>query len=453
MPNANSTEQNAYSNMNNIETEQALLGSILLDFSSMNTVAEYVKQDYFYLPQHKTIFSVMMAMFANNANHVDPIVIADALVKEGHYDEVGGKEYLVTLQDSVPSAANAEEYAKIVREQYYLRRLYDVSQDIMNQASEGVDANGLLDYAEKSIYDIRSDNDSGGLKKLSDIISGDVFENLSNLQGADADKYRAISTGFDTLDHYIIGLYRSNLIILGGRPGAGKTALALNIARNICVNSKKKCAYFNLEMRDDEVAERLLAYQAEIPSDKIKSGALEVEDWRRISDALTFYRDADIFIDDTPNITVPEIKARVRRHKDIDVVIVDYLGLIQPTVRADNRVQEVQEITRSLKIMAKDLDVPVICCAQLNRNSVKSKDTTPQLSDLRESGSIEQDADIVLLISENKPESADEEGDEPSNTIRLSVAKNRHGSTGNIDLLYEKEFSRFRAIDKTERYE
>ncbi|MCD7723110.1 MAG: replicative DNA helicase [Clostridiales bacterium] len=455
----NEDNQSLFGQPYSAEAEQAVLGSILIDFSCMNVVTDHIKQDYFYLPQHRVIYACMLSMFMGSSKQIDPIVIADELVKQGHYDASGGREYLVTLRDSVPSAANAEAYAKIIEEQYYLRTLMTLSQNIINRASGGTDANELLNFAEQSIYDIRRDKEIGGLKKVSDVIINDVYDRLGKLTGDDAEQYKAIPTGFGTLDKYITGFNKSDLIIIGARPGMGKTSFALNLAHNVCVSAKKKCAFFCLEMTREQLAERLLASQSGVSSQKIRTGELSNDEWVRLGYATGVYNNVELYLDDTSFITVPEIKSRVRRAKDIDVVIVDYLGLIQSAVKKDNRVQEVQEITRSLKMLAKDLNIPVICCAQLSRNSVaRGKSSRPQLSDLRESGSIEQDADIVLFLYNKsidvvQDEADSDDEDENPDSTQLIIAKNRHGATGVVEMIFDREFTRFKAIDSNENYD
>ncbi len=458
MPNEDNLYSQSYQPYN-AEAEQSVLGCILNDFNCMNVVTDHVKQDYFYLPQHRIIYSCMLSMYMGSAKQIDPVIIADELVKQGQYDGTGGREYLLTLRDCVPSSVNAEAYAKIVEEQYYLRCLMSLSQDIINKATEGSDANDLLNFAEQSIYDIRQNKETGGLRKISDIIINDVYDRLGKLTGDNAEQYKAVPTGYNSLDKYITGLNKADLIILGARPGMGKTSFALNIAHNVCVHGKKKCAFFCLEMTKEQLAERLLASQSGISSQKIRTGELNNDEWVRLGHATGIFNNVELYFDDTSFITVPEIKSRVRRHRDIDVVIVDYLGLIQPAVRKENRVQEVQEITRSLKLMAKDLNIPVICCAQLSRNSVtRGKASRPQLSDLRESGSIEQDADIVLFLYNKsidivQGESDIDDEDENPDATQLIIAKNRHGATGVVDMIFDREFTRFKVIDSSELHE
>ncbi|MCC8016706.1 MAG: replicative DNA helicase [Clostridiales bacterium] len=437
-----------------LEAEQAVLGSILIDSDCMEEVVTIIKQEYFYLPQHRVIFGSMMSMFTGSKAKIDPVVIADALVKEGQYDVSGGREYLVALKDSVPSTANVATYAKIVEEQYFLRALIITSQQIIEQASGGgSEASVILDSAEQKIYDIRRGKDVNGPKKVSDVIINDVYDRLHKLTGEEKEQFRAIPSGFGMLDKYITGLNKSDLILIGARPAMGKTSFALNLAQNVSMLAKKKCVFFSLEMTKEQLAERLLSSRAGVPSQKLRTGELSDDEWVRLGNAAGEYEEVELYLDDASNTTVPEIKSKVRRLKNVDIVIIDYLGLIQSAVRKENRVQEVSEITRNLKMMAKDLNIPVVCCAQLSRGTEgRGKSHKPQLSDLRESGSIEQDADIVMFLYREdyyrNEQDEDKQDDIDANSTELIVAKNRHGATGSIEMTFDKEFTRFRSIEK-----
>ncbi|MDE6385145.1 MAG: replicative DNA helicase, partial [Eubacterium sp.] len=393
-------------------------------------------------------------MYTGSKAKMDPVVIGDDRAKEGQYDVAGGREYLLTLKDSVPSTANVETYAKIVEEQYFLRTLIVTSQEIIEQATGGgADANMLLDSAEQKIYDIRQGRDVTGPRKVSDVIINGVYDRLYKLTGEEKDQFKAIPSGFGMLDKYITGLNKSDFILVGARPAMGKTSFALNLAQNVTMLAKKKCIFFSLEMTKEQLAERLLAAHAGVPSNKLRTGELTDDEWIRLGNATGDYEDVELYLDDTSSITVPEIKSRVRRLKNVDIIIIDYLGLIQSATHKENRVQEVSEITRNLKMLAKDLNIPVICCAQLSRGTEgRGKSHKPQLSDLRESGSIEQDADIVMFLYREdyyRNEVDEDKQDEvDANLTELIVAKNRHGATGTIEMTFDKEFTRFRSIDK-----
>ncbi|MCM1114379.1 MAG: replicative DNA helicase [Clostridium sp.] len=437
----------------NLEAEQSVLGSILIEPSCMEAAAE-LSTDAFYLPHHKAIFGAMSLLNAQSKS-IDPVIIADALVKEGLYDTAGGRDYLMQLAQSVPSTANIEYYVKIVKEQYYLRSLVTVSSDIIDLATAGeTDASIILDRAEQMIYGIRQGREKNDPTKLSEVIINDVYQRLNQITGEDKDKYKGIPSGFGMLDKYITGLNKSDLILIGARPAMGKTSFALNLAQNISMNARKKCIVFSLEMTKEQLGERLLSAQAGVESQKLKTGELTNEEWVRLGNAAGQFNDVELYLDDTSSITVPEIKSKIRKLRNVDCIIIDYLGLISSATKKENRVQEVSEITRNLKMMAKDLNIPVICCAQLSRGTEgHGKNHKPQLADLRESGSIEQDADIVLFLYREdyyrNDVSEDKQDEIDANKTELIVAKNRHGAVGSIELTFDKEFTRFRSIDKS----
>ena len=414
----------------NLEAEQSVLGCILLNSGCMEEVLMHLKAESFYLPQHRAIFGAMLSMYTSSQANIDPVLIADVLAKEGHYDV-------------------------IVKEQFYLRTLIQTAREIMDDAASGEgDASSILDAAEQKIYDIRQGKDTGGPTKVSEVIVNGVYDRLGKLTGEDKEKYKGIPTGFGLLDTYITGLNKSDFILIGARPAMGKTSFALNLASNVSMMARKKCVFFSLEMTKEQLAERLLASQAGVPSHKLRTGELDNDEWVRLGKAAGQFNDVELYLDDTSSITVPEIKSRVRRMKDVDVIMIDYLGLIKSATRKENRVQEVSEITRQLKMLAKDLMIPVICCAQLARSTEgRGKSHKPQLSDLRESGSIEQDADIVMFLYREdyyrSEVDEDKQDDIDENHTELIVAKNRHGATGTIEMTFDKEFTRFRAVDKT----
>ena len=435
------------------DAEQAVLGSILVENKCMDVVSGIIKSDYFYLPAHRAIYTSMLTMFMGNNSAIDPVIIADALTRENLYDETGGRKYLVQLAESVPSTANVENYANIVREKYYLRRLIEVSRKITDEAlSVQGGADLILDSAEQMIYDIRQGKDTNAPTKVSKVIFDDVITKLEQLSGEDKDKYKGISTGFFNLDKCITGLNKNDLILIGARPAMGKTSFALNLAHNVTMKAKKKCVFFCLEMTKMQLAERLLASQAGINAKKFRTGDLTREEWVQLGNAAEMFEDVELYIDDTSSITVPEIKSKVRRLRNVDVIIVDYLGLVQGATKTESRVQEVSQITRSLKMLAKDLSIPVVVCAQLSRATEgRGKSHRPQLADLRESGSIEQDADIVLFLYREKYYENDknEDSDEIDNSLtELIVAKNRHGEVGTVKLAFDSEFTRFRAVEE-----
>ncbi len=433
-----------------VEAEQSVLGSIIIDPESITQIATQIKPEYFYLPQHREIYKTLENMF-QLSHTIDYVTLLERLKNSGTYDEAGGKAYITQLAQMVPSSANITTYAAILRERYYIRSLILAAQNIIKDANENiVDSGRLLDSAEQRIFEIRQGRDVSGLTHIKEVIEGETYERLTKITDPETkDDYIGIPTGISDLDKVITGLNKSDLIIVGARPGMGKTSFALNIARNVALKGKK-VAFFSLEMTRDQIAQRLLSNEASIPSTKLRTGELTPEEWTRLGNAGQHLSNADIFVDETSGITVPEMKAKLLRNK-VDVVIIDYLGLMQSAKRTENRVQEVSDITRNLKIMAKDLKVPVIACAQLSRGTeTKGKSHRPALSDLRESGSIEQDADIVLfLYRETYYDNEKNDGEERSdpNKAECIVAKNRHGELSTIDLHWDGQFTRFASQD------
>ena len=438
-----------------MEAEQAVLGSILMDPSCLTLIqSKGFLTEYFYRKEHKAIFNAMLKIETMGGN-IDPLLVLEHLKKENIYDDAAGKQYLFQLAESVPSTANVEAYAKIVKEKYYIRTLIDVSENILKDASEGAaTADVLLDSAEQKIYDIRQGRNTGEASRLSDIITDKVYDRLNKLNSEDREKYLGFTTGFSDLDRVTSGLNKSDLIIVGARPAMGKTSFALNIARNVAVIAKKKVLFFSLEMTKEQLAQRVISTEARIKGIKMRTGLLDENDWMRLSGATAALSDAELYFDDTSTITVNEMKARVRRMKNVDCVVIDYLQLMKSGGRTESRVQEVSEITRNLKLMAKDLGIPVIVLAQLARGTeARGKSHRPQLSDLRESGSIEQDADIVLMLYREDYYKDNDDNDTPEmekqvDTVDIIVAKNRHGPTDTITLGWNGEFTLFSAIER-----
>lgn len=441
-----------------LEAEQAVIGCILFDPSCISAVQVHITgPDYFYRPQHQEIFRALMELETENRN-IDPLVVLDVLVSRGVFDNSAGKEYLMNLYNSVPSTENAESYAKIVREKYYLRSLIGLSAEVIDKASaQNMTADSLLDDAEQKMYNIRQGKAKDDPEKLYDIAIGQVFDSIKKRTGEDKEHYKGFTTGYGDLDNILTGLNRSDLIIIGARPAMGKTSFALNLARNVSLIGKRKVLFFSLEMTKEQLAARVLGSEARVSSMKMRNGSVSKDDMERLVNAATVLRDCELYFDDTSAITVPEMKAKTRRLKNVDCVIIDYLGLIKPAVRAENRVNEVSEFTRALKNMAKDLNIPVVCCAQLSRGTEgRGKSHRPQLSDLRESGSIEQDADIVMMLYREdyyKDESSDdssqyENGESDINKVSVIISKNRHGSVGTVEFAWDGEHTLFLPIEK-----
>lgn len=438
-----------------LEAEQAVLGSILVDPSCLSQAAVFINPESFYLPQHSAIFAAMLLLDSSGAK-IDPLIVLDSLVQQGVYDNASGRNYLFELAQMVPSTSNIEMYAKIVREKFYIRTLINISTEtIENAVAQEETADTLLDNAEQKIYNIRQGKTSNAPSKLRDIIVNDVYDRLQKLTGEDKDLYKGFTTGFADLDKILTGLNRSDLILIGARPAMGKTSFALNLARNVAAIGKRKVLMFSLEMTKEQLAMRVLGTEARVSSMKMRNGQISAEEWVKLGNATSALNDCELYFDDTSTITVPEMKAKIRRLGGVECVIIDYLGLIKGSTRTENRVQEVSEITRGLKMMAKDLNIPVICCAQLSRGTEgRGKSHKPQLADLRESGSIEQDADIVMMLYRPdyyKGEKDDEEVSEEQanvNTVEVIVAKNRHGETGTVEFAWDGEHTLFLAMEK-----
>ncbi|MDO4608184.1 MAG: replicative DNA helicase [Clostridia bacterium] len=434
------------------DAEQAVLGSMIIDPACISEVAVSVKTEYFYIPQHKEIYSAISSMYELN-QAIDFISLLDRLKKQGVFDEIGGKDYLTKLVQKVPSSANVGSYVDIVREQYYQRALMGAAQGIIKDINENTMESGkLLDSAEQRIFEIRDGREIGGLTHVRDVILAETYDRLTKINDPETrDDYIGIPSGIGELDKMITGLNKSDLIILGARPGMGKTSFALNIARNVAVNAGKTVCFFSLEMTRDQLAQRMLSSEAAIKSEKLRTGDLQPEEWTRLTQAGENLSKAELYFDESSDITVPQMKAKLRRMRRVDLVVIDYLGLMHSARHTDNRVQEISEITRSLKIMAKELKVPVIACAQLSRGTeAKGKSHKPALADLRDSGSIEQDADIVLFLYRDAYYDSEKSSDEDMSDKTKSeciVAKNRHGEIGTIPLHWDGQYTRFTSVD------
>ena len=429
-----------------LEAEQSVLGAILIQQSCLNKVAEILPNaEYFYMANHKTIYEVMLDMFTLGLP-IDYVTVLNRFnsIDSSYQNEF--KAYLFELAQLVPSISNVEYYANIVKDKYDVRSLITVARDILDDATgENMNSSELLDFAEQKIFDIRKGRNVNGLQRINEIIIS-TLDRLDNLNSDDADKYRGISTGIGDLDRVIMGLNKSDLILLAARPGMGKTSFALNIASHVAVKLGLKVAFFSLEMTKEQLVSRMLSAHGKILSQNLRTGKLSEEEWLRLIESADILSKTQMYIDDTPGIKISEIKAKLRRLNKIDLVIIDYLQLMSGVKRTDNRVQEISEITRNLKIMSKELDVPVITLSQLSRASEQRVDHRPLLSDLRDSGSIEQDADIVLfLYREGYYPNADPSELEDKNSGECIVAKNRHGETRSIPLHWQGEYMRFTA--------
>lgn len=430
-----------------LEAEQSVLGAILIDSACMDKIAEIIKSpDYFYIPNHKLIYDAMLGMFISGMN-IDYITVLEG-INFDNWDENSCKTYLLQLAQIVPSISNAETYANIVKDKYNMRILISAAKEIIEEASSGEnEADEILNSAEQKIFDIRQGKNVKGLSRVSEIVVKE-FDRLDMLNSNDSKKYAGVPTGIGDLDRVIMGMNKSDLILLAARPGMGKTSFALNIAINAAVKENLKAAFFSLEMTKEQIVSRLMSIEGMVQGQNLRTGNLSEEEWIRLIEAGDVLSKAEIYIDDTPGITIPEMKAKLRRLGSVDLVIIDYLQLMSGAKKISNRVQEISEITRNLKIMAKELDVPVITLSQLSRASEQRTDHRPLLSDLRDSGSIEQDADMVLFLYREGYYSSESDGEQINkNSGECIVAKNRHGETRSVQLHWQGEFMKFTSME------
>lgn len=420
--------------------EQSLLGSILIDPQAINSVADIVNADDFYEEAHKQIYLGIHELFLLN-HEIDVVTLIDMLVRKGIYDKSGGEEYLKSICEAVPSALNIKDYAKIVKDKSLLRQLIAISEEVRNMAySEQDSVENIIDSAERKIFSVAQGRDSKGFKHIREVLV-DVHGHLKDLQDR-PDEVQGTKTGFSGIDNMLAGMGNSDLILVGARPGMGKTSFCLNIGTNVAVATKKTVCIFSLEMSAEQLVSRVLSSEAMVDSHSLRTGRLQNDDWDKIAAASSKLAGADILIDDTTGITVTAMKAKLRRIKNLGLIIIDYLQLLQSDSHNDNRVQEVSEISRSLKIMAKELNVPVICCTQLSRGPESRTDKKPMLSDLRDSGAIEQDADVVMFLYRDEYYKTDTNSQEAS-IAEVIVQKNRHGSTGTIEMGWIGKYTKF----------
>lgn len=435
----------------NLEAEQSTLGAMLLDKEAIAKVVEMLVVEDFYRDAHRIIFDALVTLF-NRGEPVDLVTVTELLRQRGALEQVGGASYISTLANTVPTSANAEYYARILRNKSILRSLVSVGAQIARMGyDESSEVDETLDRAEQLVFRISQRGETGTVADMKTVLMGtfDRIEQLYTSKGA----ITGLSTGFIEFDNMLSGLQPSELIVIAARPSMGKTALALNIAENVALADRKPVLVFSLEMSKEQLAQRMLCSQAGVDGQRLRRGLLTEQDWPRLSYALGRLSEAPIFIDDTPSVTALEIRARSRRLKaerGLALVVVDYLQLIQSRSRAENRQQEIAEITRSLKALARELEVPVIALAQLSRAVEATGDKRPLLSHLKESGEIEQSADVVAFIYREeyyKPDS------EKKNIAEIIVAKQRNGPTGPFELHWQKEFTRFRNLEKSSKPE
>ena len=423
-----------------LEAEQSVLGSILIDPNCFADLTEIIRAEDFYLDEHGEIFYAMQDLFAKS-REIDLVTLIDTLVSRGVYNEEESKKYIKIIAETVPSASNVLDYAKIVREKSLLRSLIGVSDEIRDMAfSAQGDVKDIIDGAEAKVFAIAQGSENKGFVHIREAISR-TYARL-DLLARDKNAGAGTPTGFSGLDRTIVGLGEGDLVLIGARPGMGKTSFAMNIATTIAKITKTNVCVVSLEMSAEQLASRMLSSEALVDSYAIRSGDLTTEQYKKLADAAADLSESDILIDDTTGITVTRMKAKLRRVKNLGLVVVDYLQLMQGERKnSDNRVLEVGDISRGLKILAKELKIPVICCAQLSRGPESRTDKRPMLSDLRDSGAIEQDADIVMFLY--RDEYYKEPGAGEQSIAECIVAKNRHGSTGTVKLGWIGQFTKF----------
>ena len=434
-----------------IEAEQSVLGGILIENYAINKVMEILKPDDFYRESHRKIYEALIVL-SERDEPADSITLTNELKNSGHLDSVGGVSYVASLIDLVPTAANIEYYAKIVKEKAILRKLIQTSTEIITQSYEDRgDVEGFLDEAERAIFDISENRVRPSFYPIKDVVKGS-FKILERLYEK-KELVTGVPSGFKDLDRMTAGFQPSDLIIVAGRPSMGKTAFCLNVAQYAAIEKKNPVAIFSLEMSKEQLVIRMLCSEAHVEGTKLRSGFLSESDWPRLTIAAGNLSDASIYIDDTAALSVLELRAKARRLKTerggLGMLIVDYLQLMKGRARVESRQQEISEISRSLKALAKELNIPVIAVSQLSRKTEERTGNRPQLSDLRESGAIEQDADLILFIYRDEVYNRSEENPNRGKA-EIIIGKQRNGPIGKIELAFLDKFTTFKELYRGE---
>jgi len=447
----NKTDQNLNLQPQSIEAEQAVLGAMLSSKDAISKALQWVRSHHFYKESHSKIFLVMSDLF-DKGEPIDTISVINKLKKNKQIDDVGGAYFITGLVESVPTAANVESYAKIVLEKFMLRELIRASHELSKDAyNDRQDVGEILDAAEQTIFAITQDRLRGGFMPIEGILH-ETFKNLDRI-ASNPGTVTGVASGLIDLDEITSGFQKGDLVIIAGRPSMGKTALALSIMRNAAIDFKIPVGMFSLEMANHQLAQRLLCAEGRVDSHLVRTGKLPKNQWQNLSRAVGSLAEAEIYLDDTPAITVLELRAKARRlkaEKNLGLIIVDYLQLMQGPRNIESRQQEISNISRSLKALAKELDVPVIALSQLSRAVEQRSEHRPQLSDLRESGAIEQDADVVIFLYRSWVYSREEEEKGRAQAI---VAKQRNGPIGTVDLSFIDRFARFESVSAFEELE
>ena len=433
---------------NDVEAEQAVIGSMLTDRDAVISAIEVLKEEDFYREDNKTIYEAILNLY-NRSEPIDIITLKAELTSMGMFDKIGGLEYIVGLPEKVPTTANVEKYISIVKEKSELRRLIKAANEIIEQGydpTENID--DIMNSAEKKIFNIMQDKDQKSYTPIKDVLI-DAFTELEQLYNQ-KQHITGVPTGFIDLDYKTAGLHNSDLILIAARPAMGKSAFALNIATNAALKAKVPAVLFSLEMSKEQMVNRILCSEAMVDSNKVRTGKIDDDDWIKLADTMGDLSEAPIYIDDTPGISINEIRAKCRKlklEKNIGLVVIDYLQLVQGSSKRaqGSREQEISEISRSLKILAKEINVPVIALSQLSRAPEQRPDHRPMLSDLRESGAIEQDADIVMFLYRDDyyHEDSDDKG-----LAEVIVAKHRAGSTGTVKLVWLGNYTKFANMER-----
>lgn len=433
---------------NDVEAEQAVIGSMLTDRDAVISAIEVLKEEDFYREDNKTIYEAILNLY-NRSEPIDIITLKAELTSMGMFDKIGGLEYIVGLPEKVPTTANVEKYISIVKEKSELRRLIKAANEIIEQGydpTENID--DIMNSAEKKIFNIMQDKEQKSYSPIKDVLI-DAFTELEQLYNQ-KQHITGVPTGFIDLDYKTAGLHNSDLILIAARPAMGKSAFALNIATNAALKAKVPAVLFSLEMSKEQMVNRILCSEAMVDSNKVRTGKIDDDDWIKLADTMGDLSEAPIYIDDTPGISINEIRAKCRKlklEKNIGLVVIDYLQLVQGSSKRaqGSREQEISEISRSLKILAKEINVPVIALSQLSRAPEQRPDHRPMLSDLRESGAIEQDADIVMFLYRDDYYNEDSED---KGLAEVIVAKHRAGSTGTVKLVWLGNYTKFANMER-----
>ena len=434
-----------------VEAEEAVLGAVLVNPLSLGRIVETLKPESFYKPAHRTIYSACLELFRKN-DPIDIVTVSQYLLDKDELEGVGGRSYINDLAMNVVTTANIEYYAKIIREKEIKRALINAGSEIVADAYENEDTDIALDNAQKRIFNIAASKDTTDLVCIQDLVvsSYEMIEKRFN----NKDELVGVTTGFYDLDNITSGLHKSDLIILAARPAMGKTAFALNLAQNVALKGKKAVAIFSLEMPKQQLVSRMLCAESEVDSQRVKTGNLQPKDWEKLVEGMTRLSEAKIYIDDAAGATATDVKAKCRRlmmeEKELGLIVIDYLQLMEGGGNPNDRNQQISQISRSLKGLAKELDVPIIALSQLSRAVESRPDKRPMMSDLRESGAIEQDADIIMFIYRDEYYNRDDV--ENKGKAEVIIAKHRNGSVGTVELLFQSNITKFKNPTKTTEF-